>query len=513
MATPQELDERLKRMEAQLAHLTALLERGAAPNGSPVDAAVAQASKALDATYGEKSTPKRLSEFLLRLGDPETLDSLSRIVTLLPQLEYALQGVAAGPELVDEALEMVREKLGGAEGAFEARRRLEALLEAGTALTRPKVVESLGRLAQQAGSLATATGAASQALEQVVAQEGVAHLQGRLSEAVVRLTDEDTLGALVRIATLAPDLEYAVNAVAAAPVLVDEALALLRVRLAAHGVDSSSLEARVERSASLLLGLTEPKTASAVAELTAALPKLTPVLRAASEAGTQLAADEGAEALTARLSEALVRVGSPEVLDALVRVATLVPDLEYAVNGLAAGPVLLDEGLALVRQTMERSGGGAEVDVRLRAATTLLLRLSEPATLHALTQAIELLPALLPLAEVSRRFDLQKLNHALEAFSAAVPPPVLDGLIGVLPKLRPVLEALPAQSATLNVLTSLNRAVAESSNETGQLGLFGLLGAMGDPNVQRAAAFGVAVARRLGKSLESGHAQLPAGRA
>ena len=407
MGEYERLETRLTRLEAQLARIEDLLTKtveGVSTNGPakksrqakrskstegpgvPFAAAASRAELALRQVYGSEDMDDRVSELFMRLAEPETLESLTRIGVLLPRIEYALQFLAAGPELLEEGLEMVQHRLAEVqETPHGLRRRVDAVARAAEALSRPSAVNRWAEFQK-----------------------------------------------------MASDVQPAATAVAAA--------------------------------SSALSGV------------------------------------EGASSLQGRLTEAMVRLAEPEILDALVRVATLTPDIEYAVNFLAAGPALLEEGLESVKAWAEQQPhDGPPMDQRAKALAAGLYRLSDPENLNAMVRVAELLPkfvrSLEQFSEVVDQIDLSALTELGRTIASADIRKALVRLVELAPDLERSLAVLPKQEVTLDVLAGLNQAVARAAVQSRRMGLFGLLGAMNDDDVQRALGFTVAIARQFGQDL------------
>jgi hypothetical protein len=104
----------------------------------------------------------------------------------------------------------------------------------------------------------------------------------------------------------------------------------------------------------------------------------------------------------------------------------------------------------------------------------------------------------------ARGIDVDSRLHALlRAADHLTSPRALDALASVLSS-----EIMAHQ--TTEVIGRLGRAVVTAEHEARPVGAWGLLRALRDPEVQRAAGFLVAMARRFGEELES-VPQLPAG--
>jgi len=516
MTSPTSLEDRLTRLENQLDRVLALLERQG--SGGILSGAANQAADALANIYGDAEVKERVGELVLRLGEPETLEALTRIGVLLPRLEYALQFAAGGPELLEEGLDVVREQMArqGTDAA-EVQLRVQAGVDALGALSRPGTLRALTRLTQGAAKSAPVMEALGAATETIAAVEGQDALRHRLTETLVLLVQEETLDSLGRIAALTPQIEYAVNALAAGPEMLEEGLELVRERLAEQGSDSADLQRRVAAGADALAALSDVKTLRALGALGTAAPALAPFVEAAARAGSQLAKYEGQAQLTERLAESILRITEAETLDALTRVASLTPQVEYALNALAAGPEMLEEALDMIRSRAAESGHTVhDLNRRAAASAEALLALSEPKVLETLTGLLPLLPplrgTLTQLADRAGRIDLEPLVMLGEA---AVDPEVtraLTELVKLAPNLAPALASLPIQPRTLAILRNLNQAVESAATQPAQVGLFGAMRSMSNPKVQRALGFLLTVAEQLGEHLEQAPKQLGSGR-
>jgi len=163
-----------------------------------------------------------------------------------------------------------------------------------------------------------------------------------------------------------------------------------------------------------------------------------------------------------------------------------------AVNALhtAAGEAGLTEGDGL--------------QARLKAGADLLLTLSEPdtmASVHRLTtQAIALEPLLGRLATLLENFDPDSFAAIAETASKPEVNQARRDLMELAPVLRRPLSILPNQPHTLEMLDHINVAFNDASINAQQVGAFGVLTALRDPDVQRSVGVALAVARELGRS-------------
>ena len=501
------------------------------PSLAPLLEGAADGVQRLRVIEGDAALRERLAEVVCRVAEPDTLDAIGRLVTLLPDLEYAVNGLAAGPALLEEGFELAKTRLAEAGvSTHDLTRRTEAAAAAVEKLSRPGTLDALGRVASALPSVQPAVDGLARGVAELASVEGPATLEARLAESLVRIAEPETLDALTRIATLAPSLEYAVNALAAGPALLEEALEVAKIRLEA--VDAGpSVQPRLDAAGRALLRLTRPQALDALGVLADALPPLVPLARATTEAFSRLAEVEGAEALSERLTETLVTLAEPDTLAALTRLASLAPQLEYAAYFVAAGPALLEEGLELVRNTLGQELQRVLKTVDLEAVATIATSV-DWAALAKLTQQVDL-SALAKLVEAVDLEALTKVLHAVDANKLAnllgsePALELLEGLvhlveddpsrqailqvIAMAPRLRRSLAALPTEGATLGLLASVNRAVAEAAQEKRSAGVFGSLSALRDPKVQRVMGFLFDVAERLGTKLDDPKALVEAG--
>ena len=123
-----------------------------------------------------------------------------------------------------------------------------------------------------------------------------------------------------------------------------------------------------------------------------------------------------------------------------------------------------------------------------------------PAVVATLTDVLDGLVERL----AARGIDVDdRMRALLRAADHLTSPRALDALASVLSS-----EILAHQ--TTEVVGRMGRAIVTAEHEAQPLGMWGLLRALRDPEVQRAAGFLVAMARRFGAELES-VPQLPAG--
>jgi uncharacterized protein YjgD (DUF1641 family) len=330
-------------------------------------------------------------------------------------------------------------------------------------------------------------GANRQAQHALTEIYGEAEVRERMGELVLRLGEPETLEAVTRIGVMLPQIEYAVNALAAGPELLEEGLEMARDKMEAEGLDAADTQQRLDAATEALNALSRKEALQAMKRLGESLPHVAPFLDAAARTGRDLAEVEGTDALTDRISESLLRIIEPEALDALTRVAAMTPQLEYAVTALTAGPEVLEEVMETVRHGAEKNGRDPNEMARLtQSALDALSKLSDP----KVTQALD-------------RLDPAALVELTSTASEPETKEALLKLVKLAPQLEPPLSALPVQPHTLELLRTLNESVeSELTSEPRSIGVFGGLRALSDRRVQRALGLAVAVAERLGERLE-----------
>lgn len=226
--------------------------------------------------------------------------------------------------------------------------------------------------------------------------------------------------------------------------------------------------------------------------------------------------------MTGALESAASRVAlSPQqqMLEALSRIEARLDRLERAVARDApdALAMVTDTADGWIARAAER---GIDVDARARAALALVEQITEPRTLAALGQAAELaktLPDLVAMAAdtadgavgalAARGIDVDARAHDLARVAERLTSKeALDLLCTVLDRVdavQTVLDSGVLDPGPTAMVARAGRAVAEAAaSEPAEVGTFGLLRALSDPDVRRATGLLVDVARRLGRSLD-----------
>ncbi len=191
-------------------------------------------------------------------------------------------------------------------------------------------------------------------------------------------------------------------------------------------------------------------------------------------------------------------------------------------DAVATGADAVDEKVS------EAVRSGVDVDERINGLTHLLEKLSEPSTVNALGQLIDGLPQLAQLAKLANEMPdlLATVGDVVEGYQERciaegidVEKAITNGLQAALwlgsnvenDHLRRIGDLL--RSDILNPhaisvvdnaaksLTTAQQSVSESTQE--KIGMFGLLGALRNPEIQRSLAFAVEFGKCFGKNLDT----------
>lgn len=189
-------------------------------------------------------------------------------------------------------------------------------------------------------------------------------------------------------------------------------------------------------------------------------------------------------------------------------------------DAVATGADAVDE------KASEAVCSGIDVDERINGVANLLEKLSEPSTISALGQLLESLPQLAQLAKLANEMPniLATVGDVLDGYQEScaaegidVEKAITNGLQTALwlgsnvenDQLRRIGDLLGsgilnshAVSAVDNAarsLTNAQQSVCESKQS--KIGMFGLIGALRNPEIQRSLAFAVQFAKCFGKNL------------
>lgn len=220
----------------------------------------------------------------------------------------------------------------------------------------------------------------------------------------------------------------------------------------------------------------------------------------------------------ARLEERLSAIEAR--LDRLT--AVLERDLAPA-TGLAAQvePAISMAADSLDEWAARQQARGVDLDGHVRHALVLAERLTDPAVAARLERLVELLPRLVPVAELAATFEpttamvfdmIDEQARRLEARGVRAEERLLQ-VLGIVERLTEpdfhahltqLLDAAPNLMAATRTGELFGRAVdAVVASPPAPVGLFGLLGALSRPEVQRAVGFALAVAEHVGRDLPS----------
>jgi hypothetical protein len=204
------------------------------------------------------------------------------------------------------------------------------------------------------------------------------------------------------------------------------------------------------------------------------------------------------------------------VLDALERLSSrleriegrldrLDPTLDALDHFVGRLPVAIDGAVGAIAGMVDQAAEhDIDVEQRMEAGLDIAIKATDPRAMVAIStllgrvdalermvgriDKLELLAAVLDNAPVGRMAEKGASAMQSDAF-------------------RHLLDSGLADERGLTLLAATGRAVASVRAETLQpLGLFGMLKAMGDPQVQKASALGLAVAKHLGAELDQGTA-------
>ena len=222
-----------------------------------------------------------------------------------------------------------------------------------------------------------------------------------------------------------------------------------------------------------------------------------------------------------QLAEKLTEPRTVEVLSALIdRLDQLEQVAELADQVPAAASVTVDTIDDALTRAADR---GVVVDERAREGLRLLEKLTEPETAAALERILDRsdqLEELTALAEdapdaIATVVDILDAEYARAAAQGYDPERTLRQAFGALSRLgelfrtdefEALLDSGVLDPKALQVVGSLGSALVESQKEasrgeTPKRGFFGLLGALRDPDVQRALGFITTFAKKFGRRL------------
>jgi hypothetical protein len=222
------------------------------------------------------------------------------------------------------------------------------------------------------------------------------------------------------------------------------------------------------------------------------------------------------------------RLHDPETARALNRLLDRLDTVERAVATIerleAQWPAALNVAADTLDDELTRAADrGVVFDERAREALSLAEKLTEPDTAAALERLLRHTALLEQFASLADRapdllatvVDVLDAEYARAAQHGHDPERALHQAVGALGKLGELLQSDEFQALldsgvldpkTLNVVGALGTALADTQdeaarNETPSHGLFGLLGALRDPDVQHALGFLTTVAQKFGRRI------------
>jgi uncharacterized protein YjgD (DUF1641 family) len=289
-------------------------------------------------------------------------------------------------------------------------------------------------------------------------------------------------------------------------------------------ISQSSLEVGADdRMAAALQRLSQPEVLQALTRIASIAPQLeaaakTPQLKPAPPAAARSNApakprlDSKPITTDGPMQELTRALHKPEVLQALTRVASLAPQLEYAALGAAALPELIEEALAVARDKTAETHEGAPLELRLQALAQAGLRLSHPEFIKQWSDVLErALPVLDKLSGIEPKV-LDKLFGLIELVTAPGLQAPLAQLFENLPALTDTLLALPTDQSAVSLLRAASDALSDVVKQgAAPVSAFGAMRALTDPQVRRALGLAVGVARALGGKLDAPVKQLARG--
>lgn len=214
------------------------------------------------------------------------------------------------------------------------------------------------------------------------------------------------------------------------------------------------------------------------------------------------------------------QVTEPDRLASMERVSRRVADLEPLVELAAAfEPTVAMAADSFDAWAASQVARGVDLDQRGRDTLELVWRLSDPEVSCRMNRLLDLLPKLLPVAELASTFE-PTTAMLFDMFDEYVRELVDSGVdaenrfLNVARLLRrltdpefdrhlhELLDAAPSLMAATRTGELFGRAVDKVTADGAQpIGAFGLLGALGRPEVQRTLGFAIAVAEHVGRTL------------
>ncbi len=440
-----------------------------------------------------------------KLNEPKTIAALTRLLDRIDSLEETVGKLATAVEQMPGMMAMAADTVDGAykqaaEQGIDVDARLRTTLELAEKLTAPAMVarlDGLLALAEQAPGLAAMTADAVDDAYKQAAVRGVdvdARLRAGL-EIAEKLTAPEMVERLDGLLTMA---EQAPGLAAMTADAVDDAYK----QAAARGVD---IDARLRGGLEIAEKLSAPDMIARLNGLLAMAeqaPGLAAMTADAVDDTYKQAAARGVD-IDARLRAGLEiaeKLTAPEMiarLDSLLAMAEQAP-------GLAAMTADIMDGA--YRQAAQN---GVDIDARMRAGLEIAEKLTSPDMVAKLNSAIDIAnqgPGLAAMAvDVIDDAYQQAVVHGTD------PEQLIRQSVMVVSRLAELLESGEVNNLldsgiiapeAVTVIGSTAQALIESRAEPPQkVGLFGMLTAMRDPDMQRAIGFLMSFGKQFGQKL------------
>lgn len=216
---------------------------------------------------------------------------------------------------------------------------------------------------------------------------------------------------------------------------------------------------------------------------------------------------------------------------ALARIADRLDRLEGRLDGIERAAREGVGAVGIATDTFDRLAaqvGEEQVDARLRTLADALLPLTDPAVVRALVQLAGHAPALAELAAAApgavamvtdtvdgwaARLQAQGIDvdergrlllEAMERLTSPSAVTTLDAVFTRIGTIEHLLRSPVLSPTSVDVVSQAADALVETRAQgITPLGFFALLGAMGEPEVQRAVGFAIQFARAFGRRLSA----------
>jgi uncharacterized protein YjgD (DUF1641 family) len=211
--------------------------------------------------------------------------------------------------------------------------------------------------------------------------------------------------------------------------------------------------------------------------------------------------------------ERAVRTNGARPADAMARIEARLARIEAMLSRVEQAAEPLPGMVAAAGDAIDEIATTyGEPDARLQQATALVERLTRPETLEMLQQALDVaesMPGMMAAAvdavdelaaqAAARGVDLETLMHQLVDTAQGMTR------LATSPEVQQLLESDMMSKGALTALSSAARALAVAREDDGptKVGIFGAMGAMRDPDVQKAVAFGLRFARGFGQNCDA----------